>query len=122
MYKAKVKYDKYYDKMLNMKALGKITNYDVLSRGKGLITLKVYREDGSDEIIQNFKSSDLHLGEWREVTNVCPNRTISRWSTKRYKSSVKYEDHHAGTIFNELSLDFTKGMAEMILLGLSVPS
>ncbi|GKB10920.1 hypothetical protein Tco_0844843 [Tanacetum coccineum] len=63
MYKAKVKYDKYCDKMLNRRALGKITNCDFLSRGKDLITLKVYRKDGSDEIIQNFKANDMHLSE-----------------------------------------------------------
>ncbi|GKC07947.1 hypothetical protein Tco_0999557 [Tanacetum coccineum] len=34
MYRDKVKYEKYYLKMLNQRALGKITNYDVLSRGK----------------------------------------------------------------------------------------
>ncbi|GKC15832.1 hypothetical protein Tco_1012614 [Tanacetum coccineum] len=43
-----------------------ITNSDVLTR-KGPITLKVYREDGTDEVIPNFKASDLHLGELREV-------------------------------------------------------
>ncbi|GJS05787.1 hypothetical protein Tco_0322295 [Tanacetum coccineum] len=41
----------------------------------------VYREDGSDEIIQNFKASDLHLSEWREVMNVCPKRTGAGWTT-----------------------------------------
>nr|GEV99783.1 hypothetical protein [Tanacetum cinerariifolium] len=79
MYKAKVKYDKFCNKMLNRRNIGKITNYDVLARGKGHITLKVYRDDGSNEIIPNFKASDLHI-------------------------------------------DFTKGMAKMILPGLSVPS
>ncbi|GJZ32339.1 hypothetical protein Tco_0577775 [Tanacetum coccineum] len=33
---------------------------------KGTITLKVYREDGTDEVIPNFMPSDLHLVEWRE--------------------------------------------------------
>ncbi|GJZ96110.1 hypothetical protein Tco_0668444 [Tanacetum coccineum] len=33
VYKAKIKYDKYCDKMLNRRALGKITNCDVLSKG-----------------------------------------------------------------------------------------
>ncbi|GJW17951.1 hypothetical protein Tco_0025387 [Tanacetum coccineum] len=56
----------------------RITNYDVLIR-KGLITLKVYREDGTNEIIPNFKASDLHLGEWREVMKACPKRTRKRW-------------------------------------------
>ncbi|GKC73374.1 hypothetical protein Tco_1119257, partial [Tanacetum coccineum] len=63
MYKAKMKYDKYCIKMLNTRAQGKITNCDVLSRGKGTITLKVNTDDGFDEIIQNFKANDLYLRE-----------------------------------------------------------
>ncbi|GJR41695.1 hypothetical protein Tco_1309798 [Tanacetum coccineum] len=45
---------------------------------KGPITLKVYREDGTSEVIPNFKASDLHLGEWREVMKACPNRTVNK--------------------------------------------
>ncbi|GKC45497.1 retrovirus-related pol polyprotein from transposon TNT 1-94 [Tanacetum coccineum] len=59
---------------LVQKAASRITNCDVLTR-KGPITLKVYREDGTSEIIPNFKASDLHLGKWREVMKACPNRT-----------------------------------------------
>ncbi|GKD81275.1 hypothetical protein Tco_1348114 [Tanacetum coccineum] len=62
------------------RAVSRITNYDVLTR-KGPITLKVYREDGTSEIIPNFKASDLHLGEWREVMKACPNRTRKGWET-----------------------------------------
>ncbi|GJS13164.1 hypothetical protein Tco_0407636, partial [Tanacetum coccineum] len=62
VYKAKIKYDKYCDKMLNRRAQPRITNCDVLTR-KGLITLKIYGEDGSYEVIPNFKASDLHLAE-----------------------------------------------------------
>ncbi|GKF24403.1 hypothetical protein Tco_0076725 [Tanacetum coccineum] len=61
-YNDKLPYDKYCDKMLNRRAASRITNCDVLTR-KGLITLKVYREDGTNEIIPNFKASDLRLGE-----------------------------------------------------------
>ncbi|GJS54443.1 hypothetical protein Tco_0627805 [Tanacetum coccineum] len=61
-YKAKLQYDNYCDKMLNKRAKSRIINYDVLTR-KGLITLKVYREDGTSEFIPNFKAGDLHLGE-----------------------------------------------------------
>ncbi|GJU45796.1 hypothetical protein Tco_1203062 [Tanacetum coccineum] len=68
-YNDKLQYDRYCDKMLNRRAESRITNCDVLTR-KGPITLKVYREDGTSEIIPNFKSSDLHLGEWREVMTV----------------------------------------------------
>nr|GEY22602.1 hypothetical protein [Tanacetum cinerariifolium] len=67
-------YDKYYDKILNRRPVSRITNYDVFTR-KGPITVKVYREDGTSKIIPNFKASDLHLGEWREVMKACPNRT-----------------------------------------------
>ncbi|GKE95667.1 hypothetical protein Tco_1580522, partial [Tanacetum coccineum] len=61
-YKAKLQYDKYCDKILNIRASSKITNCDVLTR-KGPITLKVYREDGTSEVISNFKAIELHLGE-----------------------------------------------------------
>nr|GEY85247.1 hypothetical protein [Tanacetum cinerariifolium] len=68
--KDKVKYDKIYNEILNRRRQGRIKNYDVLSREKVPITLKVYRDDGSDEIIQNFKANDLQLREWREVMHV----------------------------------------------------
>ncbi|GJR33360.1 hypothetical protein Tco_1109592 [Tanacetum coccineum] len=48
---------------------------------KGPITLKVYRKDGISEVISNFKASDMHLGEWREVVKACPNRTGKGWQT-----------------------------------------
>ncbi|GJQ95399.1 hypothetical protein Tco_0006538 [Tanacetum coccineum] len=126
-YKAKLQYDNYYDKMLNIRAKSIITNCDVLTR-KGPITLKVYREDGTSEVIPNFKANDLHLGEWREVVKACPNRKgkgceqdpldklndlankkrkhvddIHDYfrANKRLKSSVQYEDHPAGTVLNE---------------------
>ncbi|GKE26717.1 hypothetical protein Tco_1442101 [Tanacetum coccineum] len=74
----KLQYDRYCDKMLNRRAESRITNCDVLTK-KGPITLKVYREDGTSEVIPNFKANDLHLGEWREVMNACPNRTGKEW-------------------------------------------
>ncbi|GKC87545.1 hypothetical protein Tco_1148194, partial [Tanacetum coccineum] len=61
-YNDKLQYDKYCDKMQNRRAASRITNCDVLTR-KGPITPKVYREDGTSEIIPNFKANDLHLGE-----------------------------------------------------------
>nr|GEY48005.1 hypothetical protein [Tanacetum cinerariifolium] len=61
-YNDKLQYDRYYDKMLNRIQESRITSCDVLTR-KGLITFKVYREDGTSEIIPNFKASDLHLGK-----------------------------------------------------------
>nr|GEZ82378.1 hypothetical protein [Tanacetum cinerariifolium] len=43
-YKAKLQYEKYYDKMLKGKSKSRITNCNVLTR-KGPITLKVYKEN-----------------------------------------------------------------------------
>ncbi|GKD58148.1 hypothetical protein Tco_1295657, partial [Tanacetum coccineum] len=106
MYKAKIKYDKYCIKMLNTRAQGKITNYDVLSRGKGTITLKVNTDDGFDEIIQNFKASDLHLGEWREVMKVCPHKTRAGWTT--IYSQIKHRLENLHKIDKELELNFSK--------------
>ncbi|GJQ98501.1 hypothetical protein Tco_0009640 [Tanacetum coccineum] len=79
-YNDKLQYDRYCDKMLNRRAESRITNCDVLTK-KGPITLKVYREDGTSEVIPNFKDSDLQLGEWREVVKSCPNRTGKGWKT-----------------------------------------
>ncbi|GJV14980.1 hypothetical protein Tco_1360303 [Tanacetum coccineum] len=117
--------------MLNRRALGKIINCDVLSKGKGPITLKVYRDDGSDETIPNFKASDLHLSEWREVMQleIDFNKSLGEQdpiiklndlaknkrkhaddihdyfrSTKKYKSPVQYTDHPAEIVLNEPSL------------------
>ncbi|GJU08512.1 hypothetical protein Tco_1124942, partial [Tanacetum coccineum] len=123
-YNDKLQYDRYYDKMLNKRTESRITNCDILTR-KGPITLKVYREDGTSEIILNFKASDLHLGEWREVMKACPNMIVKGWETiykqigtrmdythtteaelanKRLKSLVQYKDHLPGTVLNELDL------------------
>ncbi|GKA52863.1 hypothetical protein Tco_1222831 [Tanacetum coccineum] len=66
--------------MLNKRTESRITNCDILTR-KGPITLKVYREDGTSEIIPSFKFNDLHLGEWREVMKACPNITGKGWET-----------------------------------------
>ncbi|GJU60006.1 hypothetical protein Tco_1237772 [Tanacetum coccineum] len=74
-YKQKVMYNKYCFRLLNRRALGKITNYDMLTRGNGPINLKVYRNDDSTEVICNFKVSDLHVSEWKEVLDACANRT-----------------------------------------------
>nr|GEU61527.1 hypothetical protein [Tanacetum cinerariifolium] len=73
-YNKKLLFDKYYEKMLKRKKSHNITNYEVLTK-KGPITLKIYREDGSKEVILNLKVSDLHLAEWREVIQACPDKS-----------------------------------------------
>ncbi|GKA25104.1 hypothetical protein Tco_0711137 [Tanacetum coccineum] len=95
--------------MLNRRTQSRITNCDVLTR-KGLITLKVYREDGSDEFIPNFKASDLHLAEKREVMQACPKRTGARWTTI-YEQIKTIKDNLHKTE-QELEIDFNKPLGE----------
>ncbi|GKC66562.1 hypothetical protein Tco_1099160 [Tanacetum coccineum] len=125
-YNEKLQYDKYCEKMLNRRAKSRITNCDIFTE-KGQITLKVYREDDTSEIIPKFKADDLHLGEWREVVIASPPQKKGKgWTSiykqiqermdylrtteaglginfdrpltnKRLKSSVQYKDHPAGT-------------------------
>ncbi|GJX42959.1 hypothetical protein Tco_0259635 [Tanacetum coccineum] len=54
------------------KAPSPITSCDILN-SKGSINMKIYREDGTDETIDGFKFSDLHLNEWKEVMNTYEN-------------------------------------------------
>ncbi|GJR30144.1 hypothetical protein Tco_1106376 [Tanacetum coccineum] len=79
-YTKKLIFNKYYDKMLKKKKNPKITNCEVLTK-KGPITLKIYREDGSKEVISNLKVSDLHSAEWREVLQACPDKSEKGWKT-----------------------------------------
>ncbi|GJU96764.1 hypothetical protein Tco_1321520 [Tanacetum coccineum] len=72
-YTKKLLFDKYHDKILKRKKTPKITICEFLTK-KGPITLKIYREDGSDEVISNLKVSDLHSAEWREVLQACRNK------------------------------------------------
>ncbi|GJU33009.1 hypothetical protein Tco_1176598 [Tanacetum coccineum] len=58
-YTKKLLFDKYCDKMLKRTKSPKITNCEVLIK-KGPITLKIYRQDESDEVISNLKVNDLH--------------------------------------------------------------
>nr|GEZ01564.1 hypothetical protein [Tanacetum cinerariifolium] len=79
MYRDKVKYDKYCLKMLNRRALGKITNCDVLSRGNGPITLKM---------------------------QACPKRTRFGWTTIYTQMRQRLDALHKTE--EELKLDFSK--------------
>ncbi|GJS67867.1 hypothetical protein Tco_0682432 [Tanacetum coccineum] len=108
-YKAKLHYDKYCDKMLNRMVQSKITNCDVLTR-KGPITLKVYKEDGTNEIIPDLKASDLHLGEWREVMQVCPNIKGAGWSTIYGQIKTRMDYLHKTKA--ELEINFSKSLSQ----------
>ncbi|GKB85839.1 hypothetical protein Tco_0958111 [Tanacetum coccineum] len=127
-YNDKLQYDKYCGKMLNKRVESRITNCDVLTK-KGLIALKVYREDGTSEVIPNFKASGLHLNyihtteaelginldiylskqDPLDKLNDLANKKRKHANDihdyfkayKMLKSSVQYEDHLPGTVLNE---------------------
>ncbi|GJY49059.1 hypothetical protein Tco_0439015 [Tanacetum coccineum] len=79
-YNKKLLYDKYYDQMLKSRKISKITNCNILTQ-KGFILLKVHREDGTNDVISNVKFGDLHLAEWKEVVQACPDRKEKGWKT-----------------------------------------
>ncbi|GKE28116.1 hypothetical protein Tco_1443500 [Tanacetum coccineum] len=108
-YNDKLQYDRYCDKMLNRRAKLRITNCDILTI-KGLITLKVYKEDDTSKIIPEFKASDLHLGKWREVVIACPNKKGKGW-TSIYKQIPKRMDY-LHTTEAELGIDLDRPLSE----------
>ncbi|GJV19706.1 hypothetical protein Tco_1368726 [Tanacetum coccineum] len=108
-YNKKLLYEKYYEKMKKRKQSSKIINCDVLAK-KGPISLKVYREDGTAEVIEKFKSSDLQLAEWREVVQDCPDRKEKGWKTiyELIKTRIEYLEQTK----KELHVDFNKSLQE----------
>ncbi|GJV52288.1 hypothetical protein Tco_1448029 [Tanacetum coccineum] len=95
--------------MLKRKKSHKITKCEVLTK-KGPITLKIYREDGSDEVISNLKVSDLHLGEWREVIQACPDKSEKGWKT--IYDRVKTRLDQLTQTEQELKIDLNKPLKE----------
>ncbi|GJU55301.1 hypothetical protein Tco_1229015 [Tanacetum coccineum] len=108
-YNDKLKYDKYCDKMLNKRAESRTINCDVLTR-KGPNTLKVYIEDDTSKIIPNFKASDLHLGEWREVVKACPD-IKGKGRTTIYEQIQAIMDY-LHKIEEELGIELDKPLSE----------
>ncbi|GJZ40883.1 hypothetical protein Tco_0587769 [Tanacetum coccineum] len=105
----KLLYDKYYDKMLKRRKRSMIINRDVLIQN-GPIILKVYRGDGTIEVISNFKVSDLHLAEWREVVQAFLDKKEKGWKTiyGLIKTRMKYLNQTE----KELKIDFNKPLKE----------
>ncbi|GKA95164.1 hypothetical protein Tco_0817202 [Tanacetum coccineum] len=105
----KLLFDKYCDKMLERRKSSMIINYDVLTQ-RGPISLKVYREDGLSEVIKNIKVSDLHLAEWREVVQACPDRREKGWETLYglIKTRIEYLEQTK----KDLKIDFNKPLKE----------
>nr|GEV29481.1 cysteine and histidine-rich domain-containing protein RAR1 [Tanacetum cinerariifolium] len=116
---AKQEVEKVKNKLVDLMGIDVVTKY-YKNKLSGHITLKVHRKDGTTEVIPNFKTSVMHLAEWREVVQVCPNREGKQdpldklndlankkrkitdgfhdyfRSTKKFKPSVRYEDHPTG--------------------------
>ncbi|GJR51002.1 hypothetical protein Tco_1401523 [Tanacetum coccineum] len=68
------------------------------------------KKDGIIEVIANFKISDLHLAEWREVVQACPARKEKGWKTiyGLIKTRMEYLDQTK----RELKIDFNKLLKE----------
>ncbi|GJV74662.1 hypothetical protein Tco_1506246 [Tanacetum coccineum] len=77
---------------------------------KGPITLKVYREDDTREIIPEFKANDLHLGEWREVVTAFPNKKGKGW-TSIYKQ-IQERMNYLHTTEAELGINLDRPLNE----------
>nr|GEZ35789.1 hypothetical protein [Tanacetum cinerariifolium] len=66
--------------------------------------------DGTDEVIHNFKASDLHLGEWIKVEKACPNRTRKGWSSIYEQIQERMDYLHKTEA--ELRIDLDKPIGE----------
>ncbi|GJY12574.1 hypothetical protein Tco_0381883 [Tanacetum coccineum] len=108
-YNKKLLYDKYCDKMLKRRKSSKIINCDVLTQ-KGPITLQVYREDRTLEVISNVKVSDLYLSEWKEVVQAYPGRKEKGWKT--IYGLIKTRMEYLNQTEKELKIDFNKPLKE----------
>ncbi|GKC26827.1 hypothetical protein Tco_1034121 [Tanacetum coccineum] len=106
-YNKKLLYEKYYEKMKKRRQSSKIINYDVLTK-KGPISLKVYREDGTAEVIEKFKASDLQLAEWRKVVQACPDRKEK--GCKPIFELIKTIMEYLEQTKKELHIDFNKSL------------
>ncbi|GKE04459.1 hypothetical protein Tco_1396477 [Tanacetum coccineum] len=82
-YNKKLLYDKYCDKMLKRRKISKITNCDV---------------------------SDLHLAEWREVVQDCPNKKENGWKTIYGQRKTRMD--YLNQTKKELRIDFNRTLKE----------
>ncbi|GJR15470.1 hypothetical protein Tco_0798122 [Tanacetum coccineum] len=74
-YTKKLHFDKYCDTMLKRKENLKITNCEVLTK-KGPITLKIYKEDGSEEVISNLKTRVDQLTQTEQELKIDLNQPL----------------------------------------------
>nr|GEY07848.1 hypothetical protein [Tanacetum cinerariifolium] len=62
-------------------------------------------EDGTYKVIPNFKVSDLHLGEWREVMKACPDRKGKGWQTIYDQIQTRMDYLHTTKVKLGINLD-----------------
>ncbi|GKC62589.1 retrovirus-related pol polyprotein from transposon TNT 1-94 [Tanacetum coccineum] len=74
------------------------------------ITLNIYMEDGYEEVISNLKVSYLHLAEWREVIQACPDKSEKGWKT--IYGLVKTRLGQLTQTEQELKIDLNKPLKE----------
>ncbi|GJR19071.1 hypothetical protein Tco_0967598 [Tanacetum coccineum] len=107
----KLIFDKYYDKMLKRKKSPKITNCEILTK-KGPITLKIYREDGSDEVISNLKTrldqltqteQELKIDLNKPIKEQDPLNELNELANKKRKRTSDLKDHSTSTKKHKLS-------------------
>nr|GEU52256.1 hypothetical protein [Tanacetum cinerariifolium] len=100
-YTKKLHFDKYCDKMLKRKKSPKITNCKVLTK-KGPITLKIYREDRSDEVISNLKirldqltqtEEELKIDLNKPLKEQDPLNELNELANKKRKRTSDLKDH-----------------------------
>ncbi|GJY00661.1 hypothetical protein Tco_0358813 [Tanacetum coccineum] len=68
------------------------------------------KEDGSEKVISNLKVSDLHLAEWREVIQACPDKSEKGWKT--IYGLVKTREDQLTLTEQELKIDLNKPLKE----------
>ncbi|GKA40116.1 hypothetical protein Tco_0732709, partial [Tanacetum coccineum] len=127
-HKKKLLYNTYCEKMLKRRKSSKIMNYDVLTK-KGPIILKVYREDGTNEVIPNFKVCDLHLVKWNEELKIDFNKPLqdqdpmdelNDLSKKKRKRTGDLKDHSKSTKKHKSSVQHEEELESLKVLQLQL--
>nr|GEY63434.1 hypothetical protein [Tanacetum cinerariifolium] len=70
------------------------------------------RHDGTYEVIPNFKVSDLHLGEWREVMKACTDIKGNGWKTIYDQVQTRMDYLHTTEAELSINLDIPLSMQD----------
>nr|GEY58402.1 RNA-directed DNA polymerase, eukaryota, reverse transcriptase zinc-binding domain protein [Tanacetum cinerariifolium] len=108
-YNKKLLYEKYCDKMLKRRKSSKIINCNILTQ-KSPITLQVYREDGSIEVIPNVKTRMEYLNQTKKELKIDFNKPLREQdpmdelndlASKKRKRANDLKDHSRPTKKNK---------------------